>query len=199
MPSGIYNRTEEHNKKIGIALAKEHIIKICSTCKNKFSVQQYRKDTAIFCSRRCRRHNNETKEKMSESKKGKKMFLNHKHSEETLIKISKALIGKYRGINSWNWKGGITPKNKLIRNSVEYYKWRNEILKRDNYTCQKTGKRGGKLIVHHLDNFSQFKDKRFDINNGVTLTENSHNKFHKIYGLRNNTKEQFKSFILVEE
>jgi 5-methylcytosine-specific restriction endonuclease McrA len=72
--------------------------------------------------------------------------------------------------------------------------FRNEIFQRDKYTCQVCGESGKKLNVHHLDGWNWAKDKRFDINNGITLCKECHNNFHKAYGYGDNTKEQFKEF-----
>lgn len=40
------------------------------------------------------------------------------------------------------------------------------------------------------------ESERLDINNGITLTEEIHKKFHKMYGYKNNTKKQFEEFII---
>lgn len=64
-------------------------------------------------------------------------------------------------------------------------------FERDNYTCQKCGKIGGKLNAHHKKLFSQILkdnnicntgdafncDELWDIDNGITLCEvGCHNK-----------------------
>ena len=94
------------------------------------------------------------------------------------------------------WKGGINSENSKIRNSIEYSNWRNEIFKRDNYTCQCCGdSTGGNLVAHHILNFADNRDLIFDINNGITMCTNCHKpnilgSFHNIYGTRNNNLEQ---------
>lgn len=98
------------------------------------------------------------------------------------------------------WKGGTTPKNKLIRTSNQYKKWRVDIYEKDNYTCQCCGVRGDKLNCHHILNFSDFEDKRFDENNGISLCVKCHDvtypgSFHNIYGTLNNTPEQLEEYI----
>jgi hypothetical protein len=52
--------------------------------------------------------------------------------------------------NHPNWKGGITCLQAVLRNCAEYEQWREAVMKRDDYTCQVTGQRGGRLQVHHL-------------------------------------------------
>jgi len=149
-------------------------------------------------------HSKETKRKMSEAHRGKggrqqsgerNGFYGKKHTEETKKKISEAHIGKNMRENNPNWKGGIKPKNKRIRASIEFRLWREAVFARDNWTCQKCESRGGKLAAHHIKNFAQWPELRFAIDNGITLCKNCHRRFHKIYGYKNNTKEQLLEFL----
>ena len=141
-------------------------------------------------------HTEETKQKMSEACKGKK---NHNYgkpmSEEQKIKISNACKGEKHPC----WKGGITPENKKIRRSREICLWRKAVLERDNFTCQMCGKHGGKLHVHHINNFSEFPELRCAIDNGIVLCKKCHKEFHHLYGNKNNTKEQLENFIKWKE
>jgi hypothetical protein len=127
--------------------------------------------------------------KLSETHKNNigKSLLGHKVSIETRIKMS--------GSNQWNWKGGITPEIRKIRNSLEIKLWRKSVFERDGFTCQKTGLKGGSLVAHHINNFSSFPELRTSIENGITLSKESHMDFHNNYGRRNNTKEQLLEFL----
>jgi hypothetical protein len=82
----------------------------------------------------------------------------------------------------------------LIRESKEFKDWRDYIFTTDDWVCQKTGQRGGELEPHHILNFSQHPEERFNPNNGITLSKKAHREFHKIYGQKNNTLEQIKEF-----
>lgn len=108
-------------------------------------------------------------------------------------------VGKKRpeisGENSFWWKGGITPENLKIRTSLEYKLWRKSVFERDNFTCQKTRIKGGKLHPHHINNFADFPELRTSIENGITLSEKVHREFHQLYGKKNNTKEQLLEFL----
>ena len=141
-------------------------------------------------------------------KKGSSGFTG-KHSDKTKLMWSKKRKGKHSspktefqikdprisGKNSNNWKGGITPENIKIRTSIEFSLWRESVFARDNWTCQKYGIKGGKLHSHHIKNFAQFPELRLAIDNGITLSDKAHRKFHKIYGRKNNTKEQLIKFL----
>jgi hypothetical protein len=155
----------------------------------------------------------ETRKKMSERMKGdknpakkpevrrkiSKTLQGHIESEETKQKIGKSHKGrplfKMRGKKNPNWKGGITNVNRGFRNGDDYKMWHKACLERDNFTCQKCGQYGGKLEIHHKNNFAEFPDKRLAIDNGTTLCKKCHTEFHKKYGYQNNTKEQLEEFL----
>ncbi len=157
--------------------------------------------------------NPEYKRHMSEIHKGQVSSMKGKHhSKETKERISKQLIGRRlseatkkkigeveRGERHWNWKGGITPINIKIRTGPETKKWRNSVFARDDWTCQKCGKRGIELRAHHILIFSQHPELKFTINNGITLCKSCHNKFHKIYGRKANTKKELKEFLKIKK
>ena len=124
--------------------------------------------------------------------KGRKLTLEQK-SKLNLSGLEKGRGRK--GVDSSNWKGGITPEYHRIRGSIEFRLWREAVFARDNWTDQKTGIKGGKLHPHHIQNFAQYPELRFAIDNGVTLSEKSHKEFHKIYGFKNNTREQLEEFL----
>lgn len=104
------------------------------------------------------------------------------------------------GENAYNWRGGTTPENKMARLNSDYKKWRDFIFKRDNYTCQCCGMRGDKLNAHHILNFSDHEDLRYDTKNGITLCKNCHDvtisgSFHNNYGTIKNTSQQLEEYI----
>lgn len=130
-------------------------------------------------------HLKDTKERISKRLRGRR-----------LPEITRKKIGEVEtGERHWNWKGGITPMNLKIRNSLESKEWRNSVFARDDWTCQKCGKRGIELRAHHILSFFQHAELKFAINNGITLCRNCHSKFHKIYGRKANTKKELKEFL----
>ena len=88
-----------------------------------------------------------------------------------------------QGPNHHNWKGGTTGLRAAIRTTTKYKKWRAEVFKRDKYTCQKCGKRGRRLQVHHIKPFYKIMEDNklktveqakkckelWDMENGTTL------------------------------
>lgn len=80
----------------------------------------------------------------------------------------------YVGEQNHNWKGGITPINRRIRNSHEYAAWRKAVFERDRYTCQECGQVGNELHADHIKPFSMHPESRFDINNGRALCRRCH-------------------------
>lgn len=114
-----------------------------------------------------------------------------KQSPETIQKR----VSKISGKKSVNWKGGVTTENVRIRTSVEYKSWIKKVFERDKYTCGKYGIIGGKLVAHHIRNFSEYPELRFEVRNGITLSEKAHKEFHKKYGRKNNTNDQLIEFL----
>lgn len=100
--------------------------------------------------------------------------------------------------------------SEYIRASKEYAAWRNQCYKRDNYTCQISKNRGGNLHVHHKtplnsilaqhnitkENYNtEFSSILFDLDNGITLSEEIHKQFHTLYGSDSEAKASFNAFL----
>lgn len=68
------------------------------------------------------------------------------------------------------------------RHTNEYREWRKNVFKRDDYTCQICGKRGGKLNAHHIIRYRNSVENRTNIDNGITLCESCHKAVHRKEG-----------------
>lgn len=82
----------------------------------------------------------------------------------------------WTGADNPNWRGGTSAKEKVIKNSSSWRRWRRQVFKRDNYTCQQCGERGGKIHPHHIKPFSKYPKLRFEVSNGVTLCRECHHQ-----------------------
>lgn len=85
----------------------------------------------------------------------------------------------FTGENNPRWKGGIYPEHLKERHSVKMKNFRNEIFKRDDYTCKSCGrsrKVGDRVIlnIHHIKSFAIHKELRFDKENVITLCAECH-------------------------
>lgn len=212
--------SEEWKQKIGKANKGKHKseetkLKVGNSNKGKHHSEETK--LKMSKSHTGKKHSKETKLKISRLHKGKlhlqfRGVNNSKYgthpSEETREKMSKAKKGKptgrpspFRGkygVESSNWKGGITKLNGQIYNSFKYRQWRSDIFTRDNFTCQECGIRGEILNAHHIKPFSkiiQFYEittlqealeceELWNINNGITLCK----KCHKVSTKRNRHK-----------
>lgn len=85
------------------------------------------------------------------------------------------------------WKGGITKENRYIRTTLKMKLWREEVFKRDDWTCVWCKQRGGKLQADHIKSFSKYPALRFNIDNGRTLCVECH-KQTDTYGGKSNKK-----------
>ena len=189
--------------------------KKCRVCGIEKTLNNYYKQTCGKYFNRCKSCELENKKKAYSTEKRRiafnkrkkkcigcdnKMSPNSKRCWDCLQKLR--LCGAIKtgkqflpGPNHPNWIGGISSDVQKIRNSNQASFWKRCCLIRDNFTCQKTGKRGGRLQVHHINNFSEFPELRFVIDNGITLSREEHRNFHKKFGIKNNTLEQLIDFL----
>jgi len=111
---------------------------------------------------------------------------------------NKCGTAKRSGKFHYKYNPNLTDKDRQARDmqNGEIRKWRNKVYERDNYTCQICHEQGGKLNAHHLYSWDKYEDKRFDIENGITLCEQCHRGFHSSYGYGRNTIIQFEEYLL---
>jgi hypothetical protein len=162
--------------------------------KGKHQTEDHKRKIGVAAIRRGAKPPGRKGVKLSDSTKQKIRIANlgKKYSIETRIKKSIA----QKGDKGSNWRGGITPVNNQIRSSLEYKLWEDGVKNRDNNRCVRCDDEAvKKLVAHHVLNFSSYVELRFAIDNGTTLCKSCHKKFHKIYTVKNNTREQLLEFI----
>lgn len=81
-----------------------------------------------------------------------------------------------KGNKGSNWIDGRNALRKQRYLSFEYKFWRTSVFKRDNYTCQNCGQRGGSLQADHIKPVALFPELQFELTNGRTLCVKCHRK-----------------------
>lgn len=111
------------------------------------------------------------------------------HSIEWRKKVSKAQLG----YKSHLWEGGKTPVHKKIRQSLQAKLWREEVFRRDDFTCQICKNRGGILNADHIKPFAYYPELRFELSNGRTLCVSCH-KATDTYGWKVKKNYQYGAY-----
>lgn len=112
--------------------------------------------------------------------------------------------GKHVKENSPNWKGGVE-YSRVERATYEYVQWRKSVFIRDQYRCQCCGAKNGEtghaveLNAHHIQNWRDYEELRYDTDNGICLCSDCHTNFHRKYGKRNNTMQQLEEFLCLDK
>jgi len=106
-----------------------------------------------------KKHKTETviamKHKLSQLMSGSRNpFFGKHHSQSTRNQMSLLKQGMFCGSLNPAWKGGYEPYY-----GPNWHEQRRKALIRDNFTCHRCfGKRGGRLEVHHIIPFRQFRN-----------------------------------------
>ena len=117
-------------------------------------------------------------------------FCNHNCRGEWLSK-------NRNGENSSQWEGGITTLNNSIRSCTRMDEWKQQVFARDNYCDRYSGLPCHNLEAHHIIPFAEIMkkynitskeealacDELWDINNGVSMSEENHKAYHKTQGI----------------
>lgn len=171
-------------------------INICLNCGIKFIRKHDPNRIYKFCSQRCfsskRWQNEEYRKEMSEKHKGQikvnkgkhiqlntgrthfkkgevSIFKGKHHTEESNLKNKLKHLGMMTGERHWNWRGGITPESHELRNTPAYKEWRKTVYKRDYWTYQICGQKGGNIRANHIKKFADCPELRFEISNGIVI------------------------------
>ena len=130
----------------------------CLGCGIKKRVKPSHVPSTKYCSKKCQYLSPHWRDQQ------RKVWLGRKHSKSTIEKLRLLNKGRFAGQKSALWKGG-----------AKNY-WRNTVLQRDNFTCQKCGydKNKRALNVDHIKSKILYPELATDISNGVTLCANCH-------------------------
>lgn len=142
----------------------------CGVCR-VIRKSQYR-DLCHPCANKTPEH----RHRISEANRGKTPRLGTHHTEETKQKISRSRRGKVCGAKNGRWKGGVGGWRKAIYRTQAYKNWRTAVFERDDYTCQMCGNLGSYLEAHHIQPVRDHKNDLlvYDVHNGITLCKKCH-------------------------
>ena len=139
----------------------------CVTCKKLCVRWKDNKNVNKFCSRECFGLNQ------------KVVMTNREVSDFTRKKHAENLLGQTSEL-SRRW---IKDRTKVIgrhnRNlhDSDYKQWRRNICNRDNWKCKIDNNTcSGRLEVHHILDWENYPELRYEINNGITLCHAHHPK-----------------------
>ena len=105
-------------------------------------------------------------------------------------------IKKRTGENHPKYNPNLTEEEREeLRSYPQYRQFVKQVYENDNYTCRCCGDNKNGIESHHLNGYKWDKTNKVNPINGITLCEECHKEFHKLYGRRNNTIEQFREFI----
>lgn len=185
---------------------------------------RYKKLKYFYCSRECKanhqkelfkgelgpfygkKHSENAKKLISIKRYGKPAYnKGKKMSEEQKIKLRMSWTEerkrewgrKVLGENNPCYNPNLSDNDRNNRRLLfGYSSWRILVYAKDDYTCQCCGDNsGGNLNAHHLDSYDWCKEKRIEVDNGMTLCEKCHKEFHLTYGYGGNTREQMNDFL----
>lgn len=163
--------SEEHKRKISIAIIGD---------KNPFFGKKHSEET--------RRKIKEARSKqvISESTKNKLRGSNNVNfgiprTEEVKAKSRAKMLGRYVGEKSPCWiKDRSLLKKQEDKRSTVYNEWRTHVKIRDEWKCRMANIDCiGNLEAHHILNYEDYPELRYDINNGITLCHAHHPRGRK--------------------
>jgi hypothetical protein len=120
---------------------------------------------------------------------------NNPESIKTQLKTGDNRIGVetqfVKGVSSWSkgkghlfvgnknpsWKGGLENRkpNEKKHLCSKYVGWMKQVKNRDNWKCRMANKDcNGRLEAHHILNWIDYPELRYEINNGITLCHSHH-------------------------
>lgn len=104
-------------------------------------------------------------------------------------------LEKITGKNHVMYNPNLSDEDRIQTRSIkEMDLWRKLVYKKFDRVCQKCNKKC-KVHAHHIFNWSKYTNLRFIVENGITLCNSCHRKFHNQWGTKDNNIEQLENFL----
>lgn len=170
----------------------------CQVCGDSFSVNRAKvKASARYCSQDCKSKSQLVEKVLlqcvicnSDFERYPSYIAKAEARGDSVSTCSKKCFGetvskRQQGEANPQWRGGVTPENKRIRDSKQTAMWRKAVFSRDGYQCRHCGAKNTKglgksvkLHAHHIKGFAKYPDLRFNVDNGITLCIECHMAVH---------------------
>ena len=128
--------------------------------------------------------------------KGGKKGKHYPNAQRARIAVCPVCGKEFRAIHEYKDRKSVycskecwTKRGKRVKRIVrtpEFRKWKREVFKRDNFTCQMCGAKTT-LEAHHIKEKVNFPELEYDVDNGICLCHDCHRKTDN-YGYRAKTK-----------
>jgi hypothetical protein len=139
----------------------------CEVCGNRFLRSD--KGENRVCSTKCSYAS-------GKRKKRSRTMLTCAYCQKTFSSQTGHLSAKYCG-RKCKTLASRKPDTDKKRNSYKYRQWRDAVYIRDNYTCQQCGNTGA-IQAHHIKEWKDHLELRYDPSNGITLCNTCHENIH---------------------
>jgi hypothetical protein len=155
----------------------EDTMKTCQRCKKELEDEKFGKlkracDGLRAECKECRNASLRTgKPNTGRFQKGRKDPLHGERMKKWFAENGHPNKGK-KGLIPWN-KGRF---ESIKRWGSKHIIWSKAVRERDSHKCQKCSTTEGKIIAHHIIPWRTEPDKRFDVENGITLCQSCHGK-----------------------
>lgn len=160
------------------AKPEHYIARVCPICQTAFTVHKTHIDRGqgIYCSVSCARSGSPTHPR---TRRQVECAICGQQFEKHLAEIKKNKDGLHfcssvcwykhnRGENHYLWDGG---QNERV--NANYVEWHKAVLGRDRFHCRICHARS-KLEAHHIQRFATHPDRRWVVDNGLTLCHDCH-------------------------
>ena len=118
------------------------------------------------------------KRKISAAHKGKQYALGTKRSVEFRRRLADYWAANRERHNHYvDGKGWERTSERVVdMQRLDYRLWREDVFRRDDWTCVECGTHGGDVQADHIKPYAIYPELRYDVSNGRTLCVGCHRK-----------------------